>query len=62
MKFNHAVAIAFEVVTDDPHGNDFTPELLRHALLQRIISVDSTNEWLEAVSVFDTYEIGENES
>lgn len=62
MKFNHAVGIAFEVVTDDPHGNDFTPELLRHALLQRIISVDSTNEWLEAVSVFDTYEIDEDES
>lgn len=60
MKYNHAVTLAFEVVSDDPNGEDFTPAILREALLQRMVNLDIGDEWVEAIGApFDTYE--ENE-
>lgn len=57
-RFNHAVDIAFTVISDDPEGNDFTPAMLRAALIRRIADLDSQpDQWLEAVGApFDTYE------
>lgn len=59
-KFNHAVTVAFEVITDDPEGNDFTPDILRHALLDKIKQHDREGTWIEAVGApFDTYQVEE---
>jgi hypothetical protein len=59
-KFNHAVSLAFTVISEDKHGEDFTPEMLKHALLRRVADLDaSTNqaEWLAAIGApDDTYE------
>ena len=58
-KFNHAVDIAFTVISDDPDGKDFTPAMLRAALLRRIEILDKNpEEWIEAIGApFDTYEM-----
>ena len=57
-KFNHAVTIAFEVITDHPEGDDFTPEILRQALLDKINQFDREDTWIEAVGrPFDTYQV-----
>ena len=57
MKYNHAVSLAFEVVSDDPNGEDFTPAILREALLKRMVNLDIGNEWVEAVGLpYDTHE------
>lgn len=58
-RFNHAVDIAFTVISDDPDGQDFTPAMLRAALLRRIADLDKAPEdWLEAVGApFDSYEM-----
>ena len=55
-KFNHAFTIAFEVVSNDPEGEDVTADMLRAALEQRIRSLGNL-EWLEACgSPYDTHE------
>ena len=60
MKYNHAVALAFEVISEDPDGEDFTPAMLKEALLQRMVNLDIGNEWVEAIGApYYTYE--ENE-
>ena len=57
MKYNHAVALAFEVISEDPDGEDFTPAMLKEALLQRMVNLDIWNEWVEAIGApYDTYE------
>ena len=57
MRYNHLVALAFEVVSDDQSGEDFTPTMLRAALLRRIASLDAGNDWVEAIGLpYDTYE------
>ena len=57
MKYNHAVALAFEVISEDPNGNDITPAMLKEALLQRMVSLDIGNDWVEAIGApYDTYE------
>lgn len=57
MKYNHAVSLAFEVISDDPNGDDLTPAMLKEALLQRMVDLDNDSEWLEACGdPFDTYE------
>lgn len=51
-KFNHMVSVAFSVVSDDEHGNDFTPGMLKEALLRRVADMDNSpqgSEWLEAI-------------
>ncbi|NEI71012.1 hypothetical protein GR212_15645 [Rhizobium lusitanum] len=59
-RFNHAVSVAFTVISSDKEGNDFTPAMLKEALLNRIRDMDNSpkgNEWLDAVGApFDTVE------
>lgn len=58
--FTHQCSIAFTVASDTPDGSDFTPDMLRNALLQRIIDLDNTSdnvaEWHEAVLIESTEE------
>ena len=57
MKYNHAVTLAFEVISDDPNGEDFTPAILREALLRRMVNLHIGNEWVEAIGApYDTHE------
>ena len=58
MKYNHAVDIAFEVISNDEQGEDITPDMLRKALQKRVDELDRTNNWLAAVDIFDTMEKG----
>lgn len=59
-RYDHAVTIAFTVISDDPEGLDFTPIALRDALLARIAALELSDEWLEAVGApFDTYPVDE---
>lgn len=56
MKYNHAVTLAFEVISEDPNGEDITPAMLKEALLQRMVNLDIGDEWVEAIGApFDTY-------
>jgi hypothetical protein len=56
MKYNHACDIAFEVISNNEHGEDITPDMYRIALKKRIDELDRTNTWDEAISIFDTHE------
>jgi hypothetical protein len=56
MKYNHACDIAFEVISNNEHGKDLTPDMYRIALKKRIDELDRTNTWDEAISIFDTHE------
>lgn len=68
MPYNHAVSVAFTVVSDDPKGADITSSMLREGLTQRLRDLEASGrpdnpegEWLEAcLPVWDTYEM-ENE-
>mgnify|MGYP003642769533 CR=1 FL=1 len=56
MKYNHAVTLAFEVISEDPWGGDITPAMLREALLQRMVNLDTDEAWIEAIyPPYDTY-------
>ena len=55
-KYNHAVSLFFEVVSADPDGEDFTPAMLKEALLQRVVNLDVNGDWVEAIGLpSDTY-------
>ena len=59
MKYNHAVDIAFSLVSNHPKGEDITSDMLRTALWNRIRYLDDSNEWGEIAAntvPFDTYE------
>ena len=57
MRYNHAVSLAFEIISEDPNGADITPAMLREALLQRMVNLDSDAEWLDAtMPPYDTHE------
>jgi len=58
MRYNHAVDIAFEVISNDEQGEDITPDMLRKALQKRVKNLDETNTWLEAIDIFDTMNEG----
>ena len=58
IKYNHAVDIAFEVISNDELGVDITPDMYRLALMRRIEELDRTNTWNEAIGIFDTMEEG----
>lgn len=63
MKYNHAVDIAFSLVSNHPQGEDITADMLRTALWNRIRDLDNSNEWGEIAAntvPFDTYEVEEN--
>lgn len=60
-KFNHAFTLAFSLVSGDENGEDVTPQMLRTALLKRIVDLDESRpdqgEWIEAVGPpYDTHE------
>jgi hypothetical protein len=57
-RFNHAVSVAFEVISNDEQGDDITSEMLKAALQERIRLLDESDAWIEAcMSPFDTYEM-----
>ena len=62
MKYNHACDIAFEVLSNDEHGGDITPDIYRIAIKKRVDELDRTNTWDEAVDIFNTYDTEEDES
>lgn len=56
-KFNHAVTVAFTVISDQKDGEDITSDMFRTALLKRIIDLDEHDQWREAIGApFDTYQ------
>lgn len=59
-RYNHMVTVAFTVHSGAQDGSDFTPAMLREAMLTRIKDLDNSpkgQEWLEAVGApVDTYE------
>jgi hypothetical protein len=59
-KFNHQCVIAFSVLSNDVMGEDFTPDLLKAALLKRIRELPD-DEWLEAVGINDTDPVEEGQ-
>ena len=63
MKYSHAYDICFSLESNDEHGEDVTPEMLRTALLNRIHDLDDANEWGEIwanSAPFDTYIVEED--
>ena len=56
MKYNHACDLAFEVLSNDEHGEDLTPDMYRIAIKKRVDELDRTNSWDEAIGIFDTTE------
>ncbi|WP_036281377.1 hypothetical protein [Methylocystis sp. ATCC 49242] len=59
-KYDHALTIAFTVISNHPTGDDLTPEMLRAALERRMKELNTHKEWLEAVGApYDTQEIEE---
>ena len=60
MKYNHAVDIAFSLVSNHPEGEDITGDMIRTALWNRIRDLDDSDEWEEIAAntvPFDTYEV-----
>ena len=58
-KYNHMLDIAFEVISEDGHGSDITPEQINVAILKRLVSLAESNEYDigGAIGICDTYEI-----
>jgi len=59
-KFNHAMDLAFEVVTEyDDWYRCLQNEKgrVKQAILDRVEEIFSSNEYLEAISSFDSYEL-----
>lgn len=55
MKYSHACDLAFEVLSNDRHGRDLTPNMYRIALKKRIDELDRTNTWDEGIGLYDTF-------
>lgn len=61
-RYNHAFDIAFELISDDPNGDDVTPEMVYAALERRIQNLKKEGTALEAIGApFDTYEFEEDD-
>ena len=61
-RYNHAIDIAFSLVSNHPKGEDITGDMVRTALWNRIRDLDEAEEWNEIAAntvPFDTYEEGE---
>lgn len=62
MKYNHAFAIAFSLVSEHPTGEDVTAEQARDAIIARVHSAYASGELLEAIDApYDTYSYEEME-
>ena len=56
-KYNHAVTLAFSIISEEENGKDITPAMLKEALLIRIIGLDNHSEWIDAtMPPYDTHE------
>lgn len=56
--FNHAVTLAFVVISHHEKGEDITPSMYRAALQKRMDDLDREGTWGEAIGYpFDTYEM-----
>jgi hypothetical protein len=58
-KYNHAVTIAFEVISEHPNGDDITADQLATACLARVHNImrHDPSEMLEAcLPPYDTHE------
>ena len=56
-KYNHAFAVAFEVESDDPNGEDISADDYHQALTKRSQDLTRNDEWDKACGApFDTYE------
>ena len=52
-RHNHMFTLAFECMSFNENGDDVTPDMLRAALLKRIINLDEDQAWIEAVGAPD---------
>ena len=59
MKYNYAFDVAFEVISDKKDWGDIPVSEIRQALLKRVNQLDKDEEWKEATSSFDCYEMEE---
>lgn len=55
--YNHAYDIGFEVCSADKDAEDVTPQMLRAALIKRILSMSDTEIGEACGAPFDTFEI-----
>lgn len=61
-RYNHMFDVGFSLESDKEDASDVTTDMLRTALLKRIIALDATPdglEWSEACGLCDTYEVPE---
>jgi len=59
-QYNHALSLAFEVISNDEEGEDITIPMLKAALQKRVENIDSGGdlEWEQAcLPPWDTYEM-----
>ena len=57
--YNYAFDLAFEVISDEKDWGNISVSEIRQALLKRIEQLDQDEEWEEATSSYDCYEISE---
>ena len=57
MKYNHALTIAFEVISKHPKGEDITPQQMRDAIIARLASIDDKELMEATMPPYDTYEM-----
>ena len=57
MRYNHALDIAFEVISNKEDGSDITNDMLRTALTKRIKMIDDCDLIEACGAPFDTYEM-----
>ena len=55
--YNHALTIGFEIISNNEDGDDITSEMVNSALLRRISDLTDSGYMLDAIDVFDTYEV-----
>ena len=57
MPYNYAFDVAFEVISDEKDWGNIPTAQIRKCLLKRIKQLDDDDEWKEATSSYDVYEI-----
>ena len=56
-QYNHALEFAFEVISTHPEGEDITTAMIVSAIEQRLHQLVKGGHVIEAVEVYDTYEV-----
>lgn len=58
--YNHLLALAFSLESNDCDGKDVTPAMLEAAVLRRIADIKGSGEWEGSYeNLHDTYEMEE---